>query len=388
MNKGLTLVGGIGLGAALMYVLDPDRGRRRRALFRDQLVHAANILPDAIDATARDLSNRTRGLVAEVRSIFDNDEVPDEVLVDRIRSKMGRVVSHPHAIEVTANQGRVTLRGPVLTDEVDDLLSCVSSIKGVSDVDHQLKVHAQAGSVPGLQGGRPRPGHRFELMEENWSPTARLIVGAAGGGLAAYGIGRRDPLGIGLSVIGLGLLTRGVTNTEIKRLVGTAGGRRATEIQKNINVAAPVEQVYGFWTNYVNFPRFMTNVREVRDTGEGRSHWTIEGTGGVPVEWDAVITRRVPNEALAWKSVEGAAFENAGFVRFEPNPDGTTRVDVKLSCNPVAGEIGHVLARLFGADPKSQMHQDLMRMKMLVETGSLPSDTSESRPQARGASTR
>jgi uncharacterized membrane protein len=370
-----------------MYVLDPDKGRRRRALFRDQVVHAANILPDAIDATTRDLSNRTRGLVAEVRSIFDSEEVPDEVLVDRVRSKMGRVVSHPHAIEVTANQGRVTLRGPVLADEVDDLLSCVSSINGVGDIDHQLKVHAQAGNVPGLQGGRPRRGHRFGLMEENWSPTARLLVGAAGGGLAAYGIGRRDPLGIGFGVIGLGLLTRGVTNTEIKRLAG-AGGRRAVEIQRNINVAAPVEQVYRFWSDYVNFPRFMTNVREVRDTGDDRSHWTIEGPAGVPVEWDAVVTRRVPNETLAWKSMEGATFENAGFVRFEPNADGTTRVDVKLSYNPVAGERGHALAKLFGADPKWQMHEDLMRMKTLIETGSLPSDASESKPQARGASTR
>jgi uncharacterized membrane protein len=388
MNKGLTLVSGIGLGAALMYVLDPDKGRRRRALFRDQLVHAANILPDAIDATARDLSNRTRGLVAEVSSIFDNEEVSDEVLVDRVRSKMGRVVSHPHAIEVKANKGRVTLRGPVLASEVEELLSCVSSINAVGDVDNQLEVHAEAGNVPGLQGGRPRPGHGFELMQENWSPTARLLVGAAGGGLAAYGIGRKDPLGIGLGVIGLGLLARGVTNTEIKRLVGAGADRRAVEIQKNIDVAAPVEQVYRFWTDYVNFPRFMTNVREVRETGDGRSHWTVQGPAGVPVEWDAVITRRVPNKVLAWKSVEGATVENAGIVHFEPNPDGTTRVDVKLSYNPVAGEIGHAFAKLFESDPKSQMNEDLMRMKTLIETGRLPSDASESRPRAREASAR
>src|SRR3954454_4731973 len=104
MNKGLTLISGVGLGAALMYVLDPDRGRRRRALFRDQLVHAASIVPDAFDATARDLTNRTRGLVAAASSIFNSEEVPDEVLVDRVRSKMGRVVSHPHAIEVTVDR--------------------------------------------------------------------------------------------------------------------------------------------------------------------------------------------------------------------------------------------------------------------------------------------
>jgi uncharacterized membrane protein len=225
-------------------------------------------------------------------------------------------------------------------------------------------------------------------MEENWSPTARLLVGAAGGGLAAYGIGRRDPLGIGLSVIGLGLLTRGVTNTEIKRLVGAGGSRRAVEIQKNINVAAPVEQVYRFCTNYVNLPRFVTNVREVRETGVGRSHWTVEGPAGVPLEWDAVVTRRVLNEALAWKSVEGATFENAGFVRFELNPDGTTRVDVKLSYNPGVGEIGQVLAKLLGVDPKLQMHEHLLRMKVLIETASLQSDDSDNRPRAREASAR
>jgi hypothetical protein len=219
-DQSLTLIGGMGLGAALMYMLDPDRGRRRRALVRDQLAHAANILPDALDATTRDLSNRTRGLVAEVGSVFDSRETSDEVLMERVRSKMGRVVSHPHALKVTANQGSITLSGPILADEVEDLLRCVSSVQGVRGVENQLEVHGEAGGVPGLQGGRPRPGNRFELMQENWSPTARLLVGATGGVLAAYGIGRRDALGIGLGVIGLGLLAQGVTNTEIKRLLG------------------------------------------------------------------------------------------------------------------------------------------------------------------------
>jgi hypothetical protein len=219
-DKGLALIGGIGLGAVLMYMLDPDRGRRRRALVRDQLEHAANVVPDAVDATVRDLSNRTRGLVAELSSMFDSEDASDEVLTERVRSKMGRAVSHPHAIAVTANQGRITLRGPVLADEIKGLLSCVSSVKGVRDVENQLEVHAQADGVPSLQGGRPRPGYRFELMQENWSPAARLLAGAAGGALATYGIGRRDPLGIGLGIMGFGLLVRGVTNTEIKRLLG------------------------------------------------------------------------------------------------------------------------------------------------------------------------
>src|SRR5918992_5550350 len=118
MNRELTLISGIGLGAALMYMLDPDRGRRRRALVRDKLASAANKTPDALGATARDLRNRARGLAAQTRSMFAHEDVSDEVLVARVRSAMGRVVSHPSSIEVAAKQGRVTLRGPVLAHEV------------------------------------------------------------------------------------------------------------------------------------------------------------------------------------------------------------------------------------------------------------------------------
>src|SRR3982750_4159873 len=144
MNRELTLLaGGIGLGAALMYLLDPDRGRRRRALVRDQLASVVNKTPDAMATTARDLSNRARGLAAEARSMFSSEEVTDEVLIARVRSKLGRVVSHPHAIEVAVDQGHVRLSGPILADEVDDLLSCVGSVPGVAEVENRLEAHEQ-----------------------------------------------------------------------------------------------------------------------------------------------------------------------------------------------------------------------------------------------------
>ena len=178
MREELTLLGGIGLGAALMYMLDPERGNRRRALVRDKLVSAAHKTSDGLGATARDLHNRAFGLAAESRSMFNRAETTDEVLVERVRSKMGRIVSHPSSIEVAASDGRVTLRGPILAREVDDLLSCISNVSGVAEVDNQLEVHEQPGDIPGLQGaGRQRPGDRFELMQENWSPTARVLAG-------------------------------------------------------------------------------------------------------------------------------------------------------------------------------------------------------------------
>lgn len=377
MNRELTLLGGVGAGAALMYMLDPDRGKRRRAHLRDKMASATNRVPDAINVTARDLANRARGLAAQAGSLFSREDVSDEVLLARVRSKLGRVVSHPSSIEVAANQGRVILSGPILAREVDKLLACVSAVPGVHDVESQLEIHKDPGDVPGLQGGKPRSGDRPDFLQENWSPTTRLLAGAAGGALTVYGLSRRDPLSLGVGALGIGLLTRGVTNLELKRLVGLGAGRRSVEIQKTMNVAAPIEEVYGFWKNLENFPSVMSNVREVRDNGNGMSHWVVAGPMGVPVEWDAVITRVVPNELLAWKSVEGASVESAGMVHFGQNDDGTTSVQIKLSYNPPGGAIGHAIAALFGSDPKTEMNADLMRMKSTIETGTQPNDPAE-----------
>jgi hypothetical protein len=120
---GLVLVG---LGAGLMYLLDPERGRRRRALVRDQFVHALYEIDDMIGVVSRDLGHRTRGAWAGVWSLprrSVGETVPDATLNERVRSKLGRFVSHTRPIEVTARAGRVTLSGPILTHEVDGLLA-------------------------------------------------------------------------------------------------------------------------------------------------------------------------------------------------------------------------------------------------------------------------
>jgi uncharacterized membrane protein len=111
--------------------------------------------------------------------------------------------------------------------------------------------------------------------------------------------------------------------------------------------------------------------------GEDRSHWVVDGPAGVPVEWDAVITRLEPNEVLAWKSAPGSVIRSAGIVRFAQNDDGTTRVDLKMSYNPPAGAIGHAASKLLRADPKKQMDDDLARAKTFLETGTPAHDAVE-----------
>jgi uncharacterized membrane protein len=144
--------------------------------------------------------------------------------------------------------------------------------------------------------------------------------------------------------------------------------------------------VFSFWTRQEEFPRFMSNVREVRKAGENRYHWTVAGPLGVSVEWEAEITKQIPNKLLSWESLPGSAIEQTGIIHFTPTTEGDTCVDINMSYNPPAGAIGHLLAMLFGADPKSEMDADLMRMKSFIETGHIPHDAAQKEPLARSAS--
>jgi uncharacterized membrane protein len=230
--------------------------------------------------------------------------------------------------------------------------------------------------VPGLQGQPVRrlSGRQLDVMQRHWSPTTRLLMGAAGGAMAAYGAGRRDAFGGAIGLAGVTLLTRAITNIELKRLLGVGAGRRAIDIQKTLNLNAPVERVFQLWANYQNFPHFMSNVRDVKDLGDGRSHWVVAGPAGTTVEWDAVITSYTPNEILAWRTEPKSVVQHAGLIRFLSNPDGSTTVHIRVTYNPAVGGLGHVVASLFGADAKSQMDEDLVRMKSFIETGKVPAD--------------
>jgi hypothetical protein len=182
------VLAGAGIGAALAFLLDPNRGNYRRALIRDQVTHAARITRDGLDATARDVSNRTRGIAAATRGRFSHGPVGDEKLVERVRAKLGRACSHPRAIDVYARDGEITLSGPILAGEVTRLLSVVSSIRGVRNVRNYMESHDNA-DVPSLQGEGRLAEPSWNLAQRDWAPATRALVTAsivAGVGLAAY----------------------------------------------------------------------------------------------------------------------------------------------------------------------------------------------------------
>jgi uncharacterized membrane protein/osmotically-inducible protein OsmY len=381
-NKGQAIAGLLA-GAGLMFLLDPDRGARRRALLRDRAVSVRHRLAEGAEAAGRDLRNRAKGTAAQARSRFRREMVDDEILHERVRSALGRVVSHPGAVEVSVADGRVTLQGEVLEHEVAHLFRSVRGVRGVSDVRNELVVSSSTKGVPSLQGGRQRES-RAELLQENWAPATRLAASAIGGAAVYGGLRSEGVAGPALLALGGMLLARALTNLPAGRLIGLGAGRRAVDVQRAIHVDAPIGRVWELWTDIERWPRFMSHLKEVRRTGEGRSHWVAAGPAGTSVEWDAVTTQWIPEEVIAWKSVEGSTVEHSGRVLFRRDDRGGTLIEVRMSYNPPAGAVGHTVASLFGADPESAMEEDLQRLKSLLEDGKTTGDRGQVRLHDHG----
>jgi hypothetical protein len=214
LNVRGTLLTSFGAGVGLMYFLDPGRGRRRRAMLRDQLTRASRVSADALGATGRDVAHRSSGAMARLRGALHHEIVDDSVLVERVRAKLGRAVSHPRAIEVKASDGIVRLRGPVIKAEVKGLLKAVERTAGVRDVISELQEYKQPGNEPALQGGSTLPGWQAEILRGQWSPTTRLLTGTAGLALASYGALRRGAPGWLLTGAGIGLAARAGKNLQ------------------------------------------------------------------------------------------------------------------------------------------------------------------------------
>jgi osmotically-inducible protein OsmY len=138
-NETVAILAGIGIGAALMYFLDPHRGNARRTQVADQAAGRLRGARYDLEVTRRDLANRAQGLAAEARNRFSDEAVPDEVLTERVRAELGHHVDSVRRIEISAAAGRVTLRGAVGDQDRDDIVNTVRHVRGVEEVDDQMR---------------------------------------------------------------------------------------------------------------------------------------------------------------------------------------------------------------------------------------------------------
>ena len=301
MRGTMALVGGAGLGAGLMYLLDPDRGERRRARLGETMSDTAERLASQdMMSAVREAGARlgATDVISGVRQAGARLAASDVMSgvrragarldTPRLVSEIASVARDPRALRPTWRDGRLTLRRRSTAAEMID---------------------------------------RYR-----WS-----FLGVAAGLLAAgvWGLWRHEP----------------------------------DEVRESVTVNAPRERVYEAWTRFENFPRFMPAVREVRATGDDRTHWVISGPAGAPLEFESIVTRRQPPSALAWRTVEGALVSHGGTARFRPAGAGSTRIDVTMWWRPAGGGIGEGVATLSGIDPAHVLREGLERFKDELEQG-------------------
>ncbi len=228
----------------------------------------------------------------------------------------------------------------------------------------------------------------------NLSNTERGISIIAGGALSVLGLKHRSPAGFALALIGADLIRRGATGHSYLyewggvRTAPKGQGAETTsvpyelgvKVEHSITVGKPRAEVYRFWRDLENLPRFMKHLRSVTVLDSSRSHWRAEAPAGRTVEWDAEIHNEVENELIAWRSLPGADVDNAGSVRFQDAPGGRgTEVRVELQYNPPGGVFGALAAKLWGEEPSQQIQEDLRRLKQILEVGEIP--TTEGQPR-------
>jgi hypothetical protein len=218
MNGTTSLFAGVGIGALAMYLLDPDRGRTRRAHLTQKAQRLGRMKAGRWEAATEDARNRLVGLWNEAAAKFKADDASDEAVEARIRAALGRSVTHPGAIEVTYANGTAELTGDILATELDGLLAAVRNVKGVREVRDHLDVHDEPGNVSALQGEG-----RIEAESRTMMPGPALGVGLLGVGLAIYGMTRKDAAGRAMSAAGALMAGKGMWDLEgkqIRELVG------------------------------------------------------------------------------------------------------------------------------------------------------------------------
>ena len=207
---------------------------------------------------------------------------------------------------------------------------------------------------------------RGQQRENNGDSGVRAYASiGTGAALAVFGASRRSWPGAALAAAGGFLVYQGFRDTH--------KSASPIHVERAFTINKPVGEVYRFWRNFENLPKFMRHLRSVTRTGDRVSHWEARAPMGTSIGWDAEITDERENDYIVWRSLEGGAVEHRGSVQFRPAPyAGGTEVIVSLDYRPPAGKLGAAFARLFGTNPEQQVREDLRRFKQLMETGEIP----------------
>jgi len=365
-GKKWTLLSGAAaaVGAAALYFLDRERGKARRAAFSRKAGHLTATLAGSASRYASDVQHRLKGIAHEAWNYPLRRPPDDRVLEERIRSRMGRIVAHPHRIHVASEGGTVTLWGAAAESEVRKLVRAVETMPGVVEILNHLE-RSEAAEPVAQDANFLKQAHQETLLQ--WSPAARLVAGVAGAGIAVYGWKRKDRLGVSLSFLGAGLAAASTMKRNLHSVLAFSEDSPGFELEETVRINAPISDLYDFWANPENYPKVFSHITAIERLGENLYRWTVTGPAGVPIHWEGRITRAIPNTIVEWRSLPGSTVGNFGIARFDPHYDASTRVHVRMFYRPPAGILGRFLAGLLGSDPRKVLQQDLKRLKQRFE---------------------
>ena len=213
----------------------------------------------------------------------------------------------------------------------------------------------------------------------NISDIERWVSMGAGTMMTAYGLSKRRASGFVLAGLGALLVRRGMTaHCDVYQALGLStagsdtrralGGPAGVIVEESVTINRPISELYRFWRNLENLPRFMSHLESVERITDTLSRWRAKGPAGTTVEWNAEIINEVTDQVIGWRSIENSDVVSAGSVNFEELGQGRTRVRVRLQYSPPGGKLGDAVARLMGADAATEIRQDLHRFKELVES--------------------
>jgi uncharacterized membrane protein len=141
----------------------------------------------------------------------------------------------------------------------------------------------------------------------------------------------------------------------------------AEQITRSIIIKSAPDRAYQMWENFENFPMFMRWIKSVQKTGNGTSHWKMDGPFGKTLEWEAETTLKEPNKRIGWSTKDkDGDITTSGQVTFNGLPNHETEVTVMMQFIPKAGAAGDLVAKLF-AHPENKLEEDLNNFKNYVE---------------------
>jgi uncharacterized membrane protein len=214
--------------------------------------------------------------------------------------------------------------------------------------------------------------HFLQNGSLNAGRLEKIATALTGAAVVGYGLKQRSPAVVLFGLLGTALAYQCVRFTEATEDQEGEEIARDYHVAKSITVNQTPEQLYKFWRQLENLPRFVENLESVTQLDEQRSHWVVTGPGNTRIEWDAEVFNEKENELIAWRSLSGSDLTNAGTVRFAPADGRGTRVEVTLNYNAPGGKAGMLLAKLWGEEPGQLIELNLRRLKRLLETGEIP----------------